>query len=362
MADKSTKFSTLYRIAVVAAVALIVFLIIILKNQGRDKERIEKTEPVASALAEDTIAGADTLKPAGIVDSLIPVALEPESLPKTAPSGPDKPAGPAGELPAGVLARVNGESITAAQFDSVYSSLPASTRDYYKDDMPGFLEELITRQLLLQEARRRKIQETPEFGSARARNPGREDDVMITVLAQGVINAVTLSGEELRDYFDRNVDQLPDKNYESVKEQLRPMALEEKQQATLENFIGGLRSKATIVRDQKWINQRLARAPDDPLSAALKSGQATVADFGRGTCVPCKMMEPILKKLQQEYHGRASILILDVGEYASLSRRHGIRLIPTQVFFDAAGKEVHRHQGFMPEADIVAQLKKMGVE
>lgn len=355
MADKSTKFSTLYRIAAVAAVVLIVFLLIVLKNRPRN-------ETGNGAVKTDTTSGADTLKPAGIVDSLIPVALEPESLPKTAPSGPDKPAGPAGELPAGLLARINGESITAVQFDSVYRSLPASTRDYYKDDMPGFLEELITRQLLLQEARRRKIQETPEFGSARARNQGREDDVMITVLVQGVINAVTLSGEELKDFFDRNVDQLPDKNYESVKEQLRPMALEEKQQAALEDFINGLRSKAAIVRDQNWLNRQLARTPDDPLSAALKSGQPTVADFGRGTCVPCKMMEPILKKLQQEYTGRASILILDVGEHASLARRYGIRLIPTQVFFDAAGKEVHRHQGFMPEADIVARLKKMGVE
>ena len=73
-------------------------------------------------------------------------------------------------------------------------------------------------------------------------------------------------------------------------------------------------------------------------------------------------MQPILEKLQKDYVGKAEILILDVGEYASLSRKYRIMLIPTQIFFDANGKEVHRHQGFMSEADLVAQLKKMGVE
>jgi thioredoxin 1 len=101
---------------------------------------------------------------------------------------------------------------------------------------------------------------------------------------------------------------------------------------------------------------------DNPLSSAFRSGKPVVADFGRGTCVPCKMMEPILKKLQKDYKGRASVLIIDVGEFASLSRKYGVRIIPTQIFFDATGNEVYRHQGFMPEGEIVVQLRNMGVE
>lgn len=78
--------------------------------------------------------------------------------------------------------------------------------------------------------------------------------------------------------------------------------------------------------------------------------------------MPCKMMEPILKKLEKKYQGRASILILDVDEYRSLSRKYRVMVIPTQVFFDSNGKEVYRHQGFMSEADIIAKLKELGVE
>ena len=125
---------------------------------------------------------------------------------------------------------------------------------------------------------------------------------------------------------------------------------------------GTVESKLPLNKGALTVVNQEALAADNPLSKALKLGQPVVADFGKGTCIPCKMMEPILRKLEEEYAGRASILILDVDEYRSLSRKYRVVMIPTQIFFDSDGKEVYRHQGFMPEEDIVAQLKKMGVE
>lgn len=351
--NKQSKISlTIFR-AGVFFMLVVILLVILIKYIHREKDsEILKSEPLTSA---ETIVGSTTK------DSLLLVAVDSGSLQKPA-QPPARESLPIDLLPENVLAKVNNETITLKQFDSIFNTLPTSTRDYYKDDKPGFLEEIITRKLLLQESRRQKIQDTPEFASAWQRNPDRRDDIMITILLQGMINKVTLSEDELKSFFEKNKDQLPDQNYESAKEQIRPMALEEKQQQLLDNFIKELKAKTPIVRNQKWLSNQQAQTADNPLSRALKSGKPTVADFGRGTCVPCKMMQPILEKLQQEYNGRATILILDVGEYASLARRYGIRLIPTQLFFDASGREVHRHQGFMPEADIVAQLKKLGVE
>ncbi|UCF70350.1 MAG: thioredoxin family protein [candidate division WOR-3 bacterium] len=100
----------------------------------------------------------------------------------------------------------------------------------------------------------------------------------------------------------------------------------------------------------------------DPLENALKKGLPVVADFGRSTCIPCKMMLPILEKLEHELEGKASVLIIDIREYSTLSRKYKITLIPTQIFFDANGEEVFRHQGFMPEEEIILQLKEMGVD
>ena len=110
------------------------------------------------------------------------------------------------------------------------------------------------------------------------------------------------------------------------------------------------------------VKDTLAVAAANPLETAFSKGLPVVADFGRGTCIPCKMMQPILEKLERNFKGKVSILILDIREYSSLSQKYGITLIPTQIFFDASGEEMFRHQGFMPEEDIVAQLKKMGAE
>lgn len=101
---------------------------------------------------------------------------------------------------------------------------------------------------------------------------------------------------------------------------------------------------------------------DDPLSNALRTRRPVLADFGRGTCIPCRMMQPILEKLQKEYAGKVEILIVDVGEHGALAKKYRIMIIPTQIFFDSTGKEVMRHQGFMAEEDIIAQLKLMGAE
>jgi thioredoxin 1 len=90
-------------------------------------------------------------------------------------------------------------------------------------------------------------------------------------------------------------------------------------------------------------------------------GMVTMIDLGADSCVPCKLMAPILKKLEKEYKGRAAIVFIDVWKYKDQARRFGIRVIPTQIFFDKDGKEVYRHVGFMSEKAIVAQLKNMGV-
>lgn len=78
----------------------------------------------------------------------------------------------------------------------------------------------------------------------------------------------------------------------------------------------------------------------------------TMIDLGAKTCVPCKMMEPILKELTEEYRGRAAIVFVDVWEERALGRQFGVQAIPTQIFFDRHGREVYRHVGFFSRQDI----------
>ena len=99
-----------------------------------------------------------------------------------------------------------------------------------------------------------------------------------------------------------------------------------------------------------------------PLGQALSSGKPTLAEFGRGVCVPCKAMKPILEELSVEYKGRLNVVIVEIDDHMDQTREHGIMAIPTQIFFDSSGQEITRHIGFYAKEDIIAQLKNMGIE
>lgn len=92
------------------------------------------------------------------------------------------------------------------------------------------------------------------------------------------------------------------------------------------------------------------------------SGKPLVIDLGARSCIPCKKMAPILESLSDEYRGKAGILFIDVHEDQAAAKRFRVQMIPTQIFFNAQGKEVKRHMGFMDKADIVRELKSAGLK
>jgi len=84
-------------------------------------------------------------------------------------------------------------------------------------------------------------------------------------------------------------------------------------------------------------------------------------DLGKGTCIPCKKMKPILEELKTEYEGKAIVEIIDLRYDRQAARKYEIRLIPTQIFFDSEGKEIYRHEGFMDKQSIKMKFAEMGV-
>ena len=98
------------------------------------------------------------------------------------------------------------------------------------------------------------------------------------------------------------------------------------------------------------------------LKEALSNGKPILAEFGASTCIPCKEMKPILENLAVEYEGKLNVVIVEVYEQMELTRYYKIMTIPTQIVFDSNGKEITRHIGLWPKAQIVTQLKKMGIE
>ena len=87
----------------------------------------------------------------------------------------------------------------------------------------------------------------------------------------------------------------------------------------------------------------------------------TLVDLGARTCIPCKMMAPILDEVKEEYKGRAAVIFIDVREKANKEKAVGlnVKVIPTQIFFDKTGQEVYRHVGFLDKDSIVEKLEAL---
>ena len=100
------------------------------------------------------------------------------------------------------------------------------------------------------------------------------------------------------------------------------------------------------------------RFPKDVVQSPLPK----LLDFGRGICIPCKKMAPILQELSEEYKGRVIIKIIEIDREKELTQINRIRLIPTQIFFDSKNKEVFRHEGFMDKEAIRKIFQQMGVQ
>lgn len=97
------------------------------------------------------------------------------------------------------------------------------------------------------------------------------------------------------------------------------------------------------------------------LDAALNRPMPRLVDLGAGKCIPCKAMAPILEELRVEYADRFQTVFIDVWENEDAAEPYNINLIPTQIFYDAAGNELWRHEGFLGKEDILAKWKELGV-
>jgi thioredoxin 1 len=74
------------------------------------------------------------------------------------------------------------------------------------------------------------------------------------------------------------------------------------------------------------------------------------------------MMAPVLAELAKEYAGQLDVVFIDVWKNPGEAPRHRINVIPTQIFFDAAGRELFRHEGFYAKKDILAKWRELGVK
>jgi thioredoxin 1 len=105
-----------------------------------------------------------------------------------------------------------------------------------------------------------------------------------------------------------------------------------------------------------------AEGPAAKRAPAAAAKLPKLIDLGAGKCIPCKMMKPILDDLKANYTEYFSTEFIDVWENPDAGKQYGVEMIPTQIFYDAEGKELFRHTGFYGQEDILGKWQELGVE
>lgn len=258
-----------------------------------------------------------------------------------------------GDLPSGVILKTDGLTIKDTDIASEIAKVPAEMQAQIKKNAFFLLENLATRQLLLAQAKA-KIADQKDA-------PASDERVLIQTYLKGLVASIEASDAEVAKFYEENKDACGGATLDQVKDQLKQMVVQQKQQDVVDEHVRTMGQRMTIEVSASWAKDQSVLAKDNPVDKARSSGKPSLVDFGSTGCRPCDMLAPILDALAEKYAGKLNVVFVHVGQEQILASRYGIQSIPTQFFYDKDGKEVFRHTGFWPQAEIEKKLAEMGV-
>ena len=90
----------------------------------------------------------------------------------------------------------------------------------------------------------------------------------------------------------------------------------------------------------------------------LQSEIPVLVDFWAEWCAPCRVIEPLVDELAQQYSGKVKVGKMDVDQNPQSSMNYGIRSIPTLLFFKE-GKPVDQLLGAVPKNQIEEKITEL---
>jgi len=265
------------------------------------------------------------------------------------------------------LVRVNDEEVTVEQFNKDIARLEDPLmRDMLREEPEKFLEGMIMKRILLQEAKKQGFSAPVKtYKDVEKNTLSPEETIIAGFLEKKFSSPPEVGREEIEAFYKIYKDQMQGKPLKEVAPEIEQLLREMKQREALGQFLEELRKMAKVEINQERLQKIAAKAPEsnteEDFKQALKSGKPVLVDFGANSCIPCRQMRPILREIDKEYSGKARSLVIDVYKYQNLAREYKVQLIPTLVFFDSTGKEVFRHVGVLEKEKIVAKLKEIGM-
>jgi thiol-disulfide isomerase/thioredoxin len=231
-------------------------------------------------------------------------------------------------LPQGILLKAGGLTILAKDVADKIAQAPQAQQEQLRKNAFYLLENMAGTKLLAQEAR-------AHVSSA---DPNEKEQDLIQKYLQGLVAKVTVTDQEIADFYEANKDACGGAALSQVKDQIRQVVLQQKQQEWVNDYIRTLGRRTPIEVSAAWAKEQFVLAKDNPVDKARASGKPSLVDFGSTGCRPCDMLAPILETLKTKYAGKVNVLFVHVGQEPILASRYGIQSIPMQFFYDKDGK------------------------
>ncbi len=204
-----------------------------------------------------------------------------------------------------VLASVNGEKITVEQFNKEVEKIKFPERDMFKEEPQQFVEGMVLRLLLLQEAKKQGTTVPPRTYKDADKEVLSPDEALVAEFMKNKFSTPpAVTREEVQEFYKVFKDRMEGKKLDQVAPMIEKIIQESKQREAFETFMGDLQKNAKLEINEDRIKKIAAKPPesntDEEFKKALQSGKPTLVDFGANSCQPCRLLRPVLKEIDKE--------------------------------------------------------------
>lgn len=263
-----------------------------------------------------------------------------------------------GVLQHAVLARIPGQTVassgtikvTRKDIDAAIARQPEQQRDQVKLYPIYVVEKTIAEKLIAQEAR------------VWAKKNGRAPDVPSSIEAYvtSQIPKQSITDAEVEAFYKDNSAMVGGTPFEQVKDVMASFLMSEKTDKARGQFISAAGKRHKVLVSSDWAKTQHDNWSANPVEKARVSGKPSLVIFSVIGC--CDKMHPVFQTFDFGYSEKVNSVFVNTREAAILSQLYGVSTVPVELMFDAAGKEIFRHTGFMSLDGIAAQFKASGID